>query len=246
MEERNNCVEMDETGGRCPQPALKTPDGTFFCIKHLGLKDHKIASPPNWVLFQVYGGESMGERLSASGIFKTDPDRDQIDENHLADAQRVGRYAHKYFKFFKKNASGVPIFGEGGRHNVGGITECIAEMNGAGYRWVNVHWYERETKNKKNPRGATLVCGFFKGEIEQSLSLSASDEELVRDYFKGTYQHLHVWNNPPDPEDGIVHAVLLIGHQENNNPKKDLRFVDGLWFVAPVVVIQATEKLSVS
>lgn len=236
---RYACVCMDETGGRCQEWAVETPEGLFFCNKHLREKpeDLKKAPKPNMVLVKFSGTANFLQYLQDhySHLEKKDHDEHALNREHGESAKDLGRNPHRFDKH--RNDDGVPVFGKDGASNVGGLADMIAEMQSCGHSLANVHWFHRMKPDKRRQtfiHGATIVFGFVLDEAH-NVGETTPGADLLPEMCGAAWQFIHVWANPPHETGQIHHTVNCTGRQDGQGEKSKniIKFLEGLWFVLP-------------
>lgn len=235
------CICVDETGGRCQESAIETPDGLFFCQKHLLEKPENLKKvpKPERVLVKFSGSTNFLQHLQENypEIEKKDHNEHALNRAHGEYAESLERNPHRFDK--RRNDDGVPVFGKDGASDVGGMTEMIAEMRSCGYSLTNVHWFHRMKPDKRKQtftHGAVLVFGFVLDNKTHNVNEKVTPgAELLKEMAGSVWQFAHVWANPPRVDGEVRHTVNCTGRQDGQGEKSKnvIKFLEGLWFVLP-------------
>jgi hypothetical protein len=223
------CAAETKDGGRCRNPA-KSGDQNFFCAKvHAPARDKgrkvAFAPMPHTVLFQISINDKRATELRKAGIREIEPDFEDQEKNHIADAKRLGRDPFGFNKAIA--ASGVPVFGSNGLNNVS-VNELLNDLFYREYRAVDVHFFKR-----KDNKVMYVLCMTFTWDEGDQREMDPLPE-CVDQMMTNPWGYCHVWANPPKENGLVVHVVNLAHRERDKNPEGCLRLADGLWAVDSV------------
>lgn len=207
---------------------------------------YATAPAPEIVLFRFTVNPNQGHRLETAGIRRIAVDREALEQEHVASAERVGRKAYRYDSGPRHVAdAGVRVFGDGA--NAVRLHPAWEEMEAAGYRVV-------DAQLMTNRAGHMDILTIAVSNLcqEPQFELSSIAEERVKWILNCRWEYVHVWANPrvsdtylleelhvdewaiPRNDQGyVVHTINSL-HRSDENPANLLRFAEGLWELTPV------------
>jgi hypothetical protein len=181
-----------------------------------------------------------------AGIRRIAVDREALEQEHVANAERVRREAYRYDSGPRHVAdAGVRVFGEDGANEVC-LRSAWEEMEKAGYRIVDVQLMA-------NRKGHMDILTIAVSNLcrEARLELSSDAMERVHWILSSKWRYTHVWANPrvvdayllgelhveewADPRNGqgyVVHTINSLHRSDEKSPNL-LRFAEGLWELIP-------------
>jgi len=206
---------------------------------------HMVAPAPEIVLFRFTVNPNQGQRLETAGIRRIAVDRNALEQEHVANAVRVGRQAYRYDSEVRHVAdAGVRVFGEGA--NKVGLLPAWEEMRAAGYMSV-------DAQLMANRKGHMDILTVAASNLcrEPRLELSFDARERVNGILNSTWGYVHVWANPrvndtyllqelrveqwADPRNDqgyVVHTINSLHRSDEQSPNL-LHFAEGLWELTP-------------
>ena len=226
-------------------------DGVDRCRNEQGkCPHHDESSPaaprPDMILFRFMLDHGWRSEFSSVELdFRTWSDRQQMEAEHVQEAQVLGRKAYITPLMNKKADipeaahSGNPISGRdsGGWKSVD-VQGLIAEFRAAGFALNNVSVLATSDRNKK----PWLVLAFAKGVPEYTdFPWRKLDRLIAR-----PFSFVHVWTNAR--KDGVVkHTVNCIGpmYMYPGKPTQSVLHYDGGdWALKPATVAKSETTAS--
>lgn len=204
-----------------------------------------VAPAPEIVLFRFTVNPNQGQYLETAGIRRIAVDRDALEQEHVANAERVGRSAYRYDSGPRHVAdAGVRVFGDGA--NAVRLWPAWEEMQATGYMLV-------DAQLMANRKGHMDILTIAASNLckEPRLELSFDARERVNRILNSRWEYVHVWANPrvadtyllqelrveewanPRNDQGyVVHTINSLHRSDEKSPSL-LRFAQGLWEITP-------------
>lgn len=196
----------------------------LMCSQHRTMKRNgkkvNIAPRPDIILIKFKLNPNWAERLKGAGIHIVAVQKTVKDALHAGHAREHRRSP---YKFREVADSGTPVFGAGGLQNVS-ISGLWLELLMQGYRVIDTHILDSQERMK------TWVT---------SLALQNGEQEPigfpneVYEFLGSCFGHCHVWANPPNEEEKVVHTLNMSHRQDDTKTEVELRFNKGLWAAVP-------------
>lgn len=220
-----------------------------YCPAHKG--NYNKAPAPEIVLFRFTVNPTQGQYLEMAEIRRITVDRGVLEQEHVANAERVGRNAYVYDSGPRHVAdAGVRVFGQDGA-SVACLYPAWEEMKAAGYKVVDVQLMA----NRAGHMDILTIAVSNLCKEHRFLPSLAAEGRLTR-ILNSRWGYTHVWANPrvidtyllqelrveewatpQNPQGYMVHTINSL-HRSDEKPSNNLHFAEGLWELRPTLVPQ--------
>ncbi len=232
---RYACKAATKGNARCRN---KAAEGEQFCSSpHLAMQKAgemvRLSSQPDVVLFKCKINPGWVEKLKGLGVPFSQPDFAAKEAAHVEHAKQYGRDPHAIRKDVAD--SGTPVFGKWGLTDVATF-KTFQELLDV-YNIVAVHIQPSHPKAKNQAMKVLVIRSSWGEECD---STTDAYQEILRFVAVGSWEHCHIWENPPNNNGEIVHTVNMAHRPEDQKPrpaKVALHFSESGW---------STEKLAIS
>jgi len=203
----NACIAAKQENPKARCDALAQGDSKY-CSFHQQDQDGIVVMPPapSMVLYKFDLSPDWYQRFVDAGV--------------AVKAQDVRTAAYK-----RATDSGVAVFGKNGLGMVShaGLLEELA----GSFPVLKIHIQPRTNQSP------ALVVEFSK--TGEGTNNTLAMEQLIEFLSVRCWQYVHVWVNPPRPEDElVVHTCNSIRWVNRKAPEHVLRFAEGVWIAEPV------------
>jgi hypothetical protein len=224
------CVAALEDGRtRC----RRIVDGPFrYCWQHC--EGGPVAPPPDAILVEPKINPFWFGRLRDEIFLRlVKPERERREEQRQRHIAQAIEHRRQPFALRKtQEASGTPVFGKKAAQfiNISGLLE---EFLVEGYLLTEIH-----AEPAQNPEMAVLTMNFSRHVdfIDSSLFQLMESElgkAILGTLFGSIWEYCHIWVNPPDERERIIHTINLAHRHPPEIPTaipvRALKFAKGLW-----------------
>lgn len=216
------CSAATQENARC----RKSSSGGQFCIDHQRVQDDghivRQAPVPDVVLFKANINQNWVRRFEDLGVKEKERDILLEEARHTAHAEQFGRDAHRYRQVAD---SGVPVLGKDGGRNMS--VSWVLQQLQESYNFMGLHFLSTR-EGKPDMR---VLVGVFADRSRGDYS--NSQLQLLKEFYRASFEHIHLWANPPKEDGTVVHTVNASHRQPEKKPEAELHFgnIPGNWYV---------------
>lgn len=196
----------------------------LICSQHRTMKEEgkkvNIAPRPDVMLVKFRLNPTWGKRLQDAGIALVPEQKTKKDALH---ANHAREHRRDPYTIREVADSGVPVFGPDGLQNVS-IEGLWLELLMQRYRVVDTHILDSNQRMK--PWVISLA-------LEDGKQNPTELPDEVYEFTGSCFGHCHVWANPPNDEERVVHTLNVSHRQADTGTEFELRFNNGLWAAVP-------------